>query len=79
MHGTQQVVGLGSVPTSARITVDNQPSAGAGCASPNGSTRHERIAVATTPTVMKVSRKDNHIVRIELDGYLLYETTLTEM
>jgi len=32
---------------------------------------------ATTPTVMKLSRKDNHIVRIELDGYLPYEATLT--
>ena len=58
MHGTQQDVGFGSVPTSARITVDNQRS-------------------ATTPTVMKMSRKDNHIVRIELDGYLPYEATLT--
>jgi len=58
IHGTQQDVGFGSVPTNARITVDNQRS-------------------ATTPTVMKLSRKDNHIVRIELDGYLPYETTLT--
>ncbi|HEX6049392.1 MAG TPA: PEGA domain-containing protein [Gemmatimonadaceae bacterium] len=58
MHGTQQDVGFGSVPTNARITVDNQ-------------------RTATTPTVMKLSRKDNHIVRIELDGYLPYEATLT--
>ena len=58
MHGTQQDVGFGSVPTNARITVDNQRS-------------------ATTPTVMNLSRKDNHIVRIELDGYLPYEATLT--
>jgi len=58
MHGTQQDVGFGSVPTSAKITVDNQRS-------------------ATTPTVMKLSRKDNHVVRIELDGYLPYEATLT--
>ena len=58
MHGTQQDVGFGSVPTNARITIDNQRS-------------------ATTPTVMKLSRKDNHIVRIELDGYLPYEATLT--
>jgi hypothetical protein len=58
MHGTQQDVGFGSVPTNAKITIDNQRS-------------------ATTPTVMKLSRKDNHIVRIELDGYLPYEATLT--
>ena len=51
MHGTQQDVGFGSVPTNARITVDNQ-------------------RTATAPTVMKLSRKDNHIVRIELDGYV---------
>ncbi len=58
MHGTQQDVGFGSVPTNARIAVDNQ-------------------RTATTPAVMKLSRKDNHIVRIELDGYLPYEATLT--
>lgn len=31
-----------------------------------------------TPQVFKVSRKDNHVVRLELDGYQPYETTLTK-
>jgi hypothetical protein len=58
MHGTQQDVGFGSVPTSAKITVDNE-------------------RTATTPAIIRLSRKDNHIVRIELDGYMPYEATLT--
>jgi uncharacterized protein YceK len=30
-----------------------------------------------TPAVVKLSRKDNHIVRMELDGYQPFEATLT--
>lgn len=33
--------------------------------------------MGTTPTVLKLSRKDNHIVRMELDGYQPFEATLT--
>jgi hypothetical protein len=32
----------------------------------------------TTPTIADLKRKDNHIVKIELDGYMPYETTLTK-
>ena len=32
----------------------------------------------TTPTIGYLKRSDNHIVKIELDGYLPYETTLTK-
>jgi len=35
------------------------------------------IQTGTTPVVAHLSRKDNHIVRIELAGYKPYETTLT--
>jgi len=31
----------------------------------------------TTPTIADLKRKDNHIVKIEMDGYIPYETTLT--
>ncbi len=31
----------------------------------------------TTPMVLDLKRKDSHMVRIELDGYEMYETTLT--
>jgi len=58
IHGTEQDVGISSIPTGAKITIDNS----------------ER---GTTPLVAKLSRKDNHIVRIELPGYQVYETTLT--
>lgn len=30
-----------------------------------------------TPVVLKLARKDNHIVRMELDGYQPFEATLT--
>lgn len=33
--------------------------------------------VGKTPVVASLRRKDNHIIRIELDGYLPFETTLT--
>ena len=29
-----------------------------------------------TPLIVELSRKDNHIIKIELEGYLPYETTL---
>ncbi len=32
----------------------------------------------TTPTIADLKRKDNHILKIELDRYLPYETTLTK-
>jgi hypothetical protein len=37
----------------------------------------DRIQTGTTPVVAHLTRKDNHIVRIELAGYKPYETTLT--
>ena len=33
--------------------------------------------MGNTPVVAKLSRKDNHIVRFELDGYQPFEATLT--
>jgi hypothetical protein len=34
--------------------------------------------LGVTPVVAKLSRKNNHIVRIEMDGFQPYETTLTK-
>jgi hypothetical protein len=34
--------------------------------------------VGNTPIMVEMSRKDNHIVRIELDGYLPYEATFSK-
>lgn len=33
--------------------------------------------IGKSPTVVRLTRKDNHFVRIELNGYAPYETTLT--
>ena len=33
--------------------------------------------IGNTPLMEKLSRKDNHFVKIELDGFIPYETTLT--
>ena len=32
----------------------------------------------TTPVIVNLKRKNNHIIKIELEGYLPYETTLTK-
>lgn len=58
MHGTKQGVGISSMPSAAKVTVDNS-------------------VKGVTPVVLELSRKDNHIVKLELDGYQAYETTLT--
>lgn len=37
----------------------------------------DKIAYGQSPVVAKLSRKDNHVVRLELDGYAPAEMTLT--
>ncbi|HEX5436982.1 MAG TPA: PEGA domain-containing protein [Gemmatimonadaceae bacterium] len=34
-------------------------------------------ALGNTPTIVKLSRKDNHIIRMELAGYQPFEATIT--
>ena len=33
--------------------------------------------LGTTPTIAKLTRKDNHVIRMELDGYQPFEATVT--
>ncbi|MBA3237484.1 MAG: PEGA domain-containing protein [Parachlamydiaceae bacterium] len=37
----------------------------------------DQIYMGNTPIIVDMSRKDNHIVRIELDGYQPYEVTFS--
>jgi hypothetical protein len=37
----------------------------------------DNLSHGTTPLTAKLSRKDNHVVKIELDGYLPYELALS--
>lgn len=37
----------------------------------------DRTFMGNTPIIVEMSRKDNHIVRIELDGYQPYEATFS--
>jgi len=37
----------------------------------------DRQLVGNTPIIVELSRKDNHVVRIELDGYQPYEATFS--
>lgn len=37
----------------------------------------DNIQSGRTPVIAKISRKDNHFIRIEMDGYQPYEATLT--
>ena len=43
----------------------------------NANVTVDKVAQGQTPVVAKLSRKDNHIVRLELDGYAPAEMTLT--
>jgi len=43
----------------------------------NANVTVDKVAQGQTPVVAKFSRKDNHIVRLELDGYAPAEMTLT--
>lgn len=43
----------------------------------NASIWVDRNFVGTTPMIVEMSRKDNHIVQIELEGFLPYEATFT--
>lgn len=36
------------------------------------------VSMGSTPIIAKLSRKKPHVVRLELDGYQPYETTLTK-
>jgi len=58
MQGTTQSIGIGSVPTSAVVTINN-------------------VEKGRTPIVVELKRKEHHIVKIEMPGYLPYETTFT--
>ena len=58
MQGTRQSIGIGSVPTSASVTINN-------------------VEKGRTPIVVELKRKDHHIVKIKMSGYLPYETTFT--
>ncbi|MFH1562202.1 MAG: PEGA domain-containing protein, partial [Nitrospirota bacterium] len=58
MQGTTQSIGIGSVPTSAVVTINN-------------------VEKGRTPVVVELKRKEHHIVKIEMPGYLPYETTFT--
>ena len=53
-----QEVAIGSDPTHARVTIDNQQR-------------------GVTPLVAELKRKDNHAIRLELDGYQPHEMSLT--
>lgn len=66
-----------SVVGCATIIHGTQQDIGFGSTPTNARITVDNQRSATTPAVMKLSRKDNHIVRIELDGYLPYEATLT--
>lgn len=43
----------------------------------NASVWIDRNYAGNTPVIVEMSRKDNHIVRIELDGYQPYEATFS--
>lgn len=61
-------------------TIMNGPRQSIGIASnpTNASVWLDRAFMGNTPIIIDMSRKDNHIVRIELEGYLPYEATFSK-
>jgi hypothetical protein len=59
MHGTSQQIGISSMPSGAKVSVDSNP-------------------MGVTPIFASLSRGDNHIIKIELDGYVPHEMTITK-
>jgi hypothetical protein len=55
--------------TTQQIGISSNPS--------NGSVTINGQQFGNTPMIIHLSRKDSHMIRIELDGYHAYETTLT--
>jgi hypothetical protein len=70
---------LGALALSACATIIQSPKQEVAIAStPTGATVSiDRVEKGTTPLVTKLSRKETHVLRIELAGYQPYEATLT--
>ena len=70
---------LSGVMVAGCATIMNQTTQAIGISSnPTGATvTVDSVPNGKTPVVARLSRKDNHIVKLELAGYKPYETTLT--
>ena len=78
-HVRAMAVLLAGVMVAGCATIMNQTTQAIGISSnPTGATvTVDSVPNGKTPVVARLSRKDNHIVKLELAGYKPYETTLT--
>ena len=68
---------LTSLTSCATIMHGTRQSVGIASNPSNASVWVDKIYSGNTPVIIDMSRKDNHIVRIELDGYQPYEATFS--
>jgi hypothetical protein len=59
MHGTSQKIGISSMPTGAKVSIDNKD-------------------LGITPLFADLKRGEDHIVKIDLEGYQRSELTITK-
>lgn len=69
---------LTSVVSCATIMHGTRQSVGIASNPTNASVWVDRNFMGYTPMIVEMSRKDNHLVRIELDGYMPYEATFSK-
>ncbi len=71
------LLSLTSLTSCATIMHGTRQSIGIASNPSNASVWVDRAYMGDTPIIVSMSRKDNHFVRIELDGYLPYEATFS--
>jgi len=69
---------LTSLTGCATIMHGSRQSVGISSNPSNASIWVDRTYVGNTPSIIELSRKDNHIVQIELEGYQSYEATFSK-
>jgi hypothetical protein len=71
------LLSFSSLTSCATIMHGTRQSIGIASNPSNASVWVDRAYMGDTPIIVSMSRKDNHFVRIELDGYLPYEATFS--
>jgi PEGA domain len=77
MRSISALVGLLAVAGCASIMHGTSQDIGFQSTPTNAKVTVDGLPMGSTPVVAKLSRKDNHIVKMNLDGYQPFEATLT--
>lgn len=77
MHRLVTIVAALSLTACATIMHGTAQDVGISSSPTNAKVIVDKVSAGQTPTVAHLSRKDNHVVRLEMDGYAPAEMTLT--